>query len=90
YRCYVGGFEKKVKPTVFGNLASEDILEIWNSREFRRFRGEVIHYDFPFCYDCSVALCDYAQAEDFEQDCFLRTVPCGACMWCSGIFKCLT
>jgi putative metalloenzyme radical SAM/SPASM domain maturase len=89
YRCYVGGFEKRVEPTVFGELAATDILEIWNKEEFRRFRQAVLRYDFPFCFDCSFALCDYVQAEDFEQDCQMSTVPCGACLWCTGLFHCL-
>jgi putative metalloenzyme radical SAM/SPASM domain maturase len=89
YRCYLGGVEKQVKPAVLGDLASQDILEAWNGDAFRRFRQNVLKYDYPFCYDCNVALCDYAQAEDFEQDCYLRTVPCGACLWSTGLFHCL-
>jgi len=89
YRCYVGGWEKLVKPRVFGNLLEEDILEIWNKRDYCSFRESVIRYDFPFCFDCNFALCDYVQGEDFEQDCYVSSVPCGACLWCTSLFHCL-
>jgi len=50
----------------------------------------VLGYRFPFCFDCGFALCDYVAEEDFEQDCYLEQVPCGACLWCTGLFHCLT
>lgn len=89
YRCYVGGWEKHVKPWVFGNLRENDIIEIWNDQNYRSFRENVLHYNFPFCFDCSFALCDYVQGEHFEQDCYIESVPCGACLWCTGLFQCL-
>jgi putative metalloenzyme radical SAM/SPASM domain maturase len=88
-RCYVGGWEKQVKPWVFSNLHEKGIIEIWNDQDYRSFRENVLHYHFPFCFDCSFALCDYIQGEDFEQDCYMETVPCGACLWCTGLFQCL-
>jgi putative metalloenzyme radical SAM/SPASM domain maturase len=89
YRCYIGGWEKHVKPWVFGNLRERDLIEIWNDQNCRSFRENVLHYHFPFCFDCSFALCDYVQEEDFEQDCYIESVPCGACLWCTGLFQCL-
>ena len=89
YVCYVGGIEKQVKPWTFGNLRDRDILEIWNDAESRSFRERVLQYKFPFCFDCGFALCDYAGDADFEQDCYIERVPCGACLWCTGLFHCL-
>jgi putative metalloenzyme radical SAM/SPASM domain maturase len=89
YRCYIGGLVKYVRPESFGSLAEHSILSIWNASAFQAFRQGVLNYDFPFCYDCSVALCDYTQFEDFEQDCHISPVPCGACLWCTGLFRCL-
>lgn len=89
YSCYVGGIEKNVKPWVFGNLSDKDIIGIWNSPQYRQFRDAVSQYRFPFCFDCGFALCDYVQAEDFEQDCYIQGVPCGSCLWCTGLFRCL-
>ncbi len=89
YNCYIGGIEKMVKPWVFGDLRESSILEIWNSDRFRNFRNEVRRYEFPFCFDCGFALCNYVQDADFEQDCYTLKVPCGACLWCTGLFHCL-
>jgi putative metalloenzyme radical SAM/SPASM domain maturase len=88
YRCYVGGVEKRVAPHSFGNLRDHDILELWNGAAFRAFRGEVVRYEYPFCYDCNAALCTDAR-EEVVEDCYLGTVPCAACMWCTGVFQCL-
>lgn len=90
YQCFVGGHEKRIKPMTFGGLDQGNILDVWNAPRFSRFRQGVIKYDFPFCYDCRLALCDYAREEDFEQDCYTNEVPCGACLWCTGLFHCLT
>jgi putative metalloenzyme radical SAM/SPASM domain maturase len=89
YSCYVGGEVKRVKPLSFGNLAEADVLAIWNGADALAFREGVLRYDYPFCYDCNVALCDYVQEEEFTQDCHVNTVPCGACLWSTGVFQCL-
>jgi putative metalloenzyme radical SAM/SPASM domain maturase len=89
YACYVGGVAKQVKPWVLGNVRDRDILAIWNDAASRSFRERVLGYQFPFCFDCGFALCDYVGEEEFEQDCYLGQVPCGACLWCTGLFHCL-
>ena len=89
YACYVGGVTKRVKPWVFGNVRDRGIRAIWNDAASRSFREQVLGYKFPFCFDCGFALCDYVGEEEFEQDCYLGQVPCGACLWCTGLFHCL-
>jgi MoaA/NifB/PqqE/SkfB family radical SAM enzyme len=89
YQCHIGGLVKYVRPESFGSLEEQSLLSIWNAPVFQAFRQGVLKYDFPFCYDCSVALCDYTQFENFEQDCHISSVPCGACLWCTGLFRCL-
>ncbi|MEK6742979.1 MAG: radical SAM/SPASM family putative metalloenzyme maturase [Nitrospirota bacterium] len=89
YACFVGGVAKRVKPWVLGNLRDRDILAIWNDAASRSFRERVLRYKFPFCFDCGFALCDYVGEEEFEQDCYIEPVPCGACLWCTGLFHCL-
>jgi putative metalloenzyme radical SAM/SPASM domain maturase len=89
YDCHVGGRAKQVKPLSFGNLADADVLEIWNGAAARAFREAVLRYDYPFCYDCTFALCDYQQGPEFTQDCYMGAVPCGACLWSTGVFQCL-
>jgi len=89
-RAYAGGWLHPVQPRVFGNVAETGLLEIWNSREFRSYRENVLAGDHPFCPGCPSAPCDYIQAEPFAQDCYLNTEPCGACLWSSGLFQCLS
>jgi putative metalloenzyme radical SAM/SPASM domain maturase len=89
YDCFANGWNQTVKTKIFGNLADQDILQIWNSPEFSSFRQEVLAYDYPFCASCGVAPCDYVRAEEFEQDCHIRNVPCGSCLWSTGVFQCL-
>ena len=89
FACHLAGLVKVVEPRVFGNLREQGILETWNGAEWRAFRGDVTAYDFPFCYDCNLAMCDYVAGPDFEQDCHLSAVPCAACLWCTGPFGCL-
>jgi putative metalloenzyme radical SAM/SPASM domain maturase len=87
--AHVGGREQHVSPRVFGNLSEQSMEEIWNGPAYRRFRENVLRYDYPFCYNCSFALCDHVQLEPFEQDCYFNTEPCAACLWCMGMFQCL-
>ncbi len=90
YHCFASGWDQQVVPRVFGNLAERGILEIWNDPAFCAFREGVLAYDYPSCAGCSLAPCDYVQTEEFEQDCHIRNVPCGACLWCTGVFQCLS
>jgi putative metalloenzyme radical SAM/SPASM domain maturase len=89
YECFASGWNQMVKPKVFGNLARQGILEIWNNPEFSLFRKGVLAYDYPSCASCGLAPCDYVQTDEFQQDCHIRTVPCGSCLWCMGVFQCL-
>lgn len=89
YECFASGWTQTVKPKVFGNLVNQDMLGIWNNQEFSSFRGDVMAYDYPSCASCGLAPCDYVQNDGFEQDCHIRSVPCGACLWCTGVFQCL-
>lgn len=89
YECFASGWNQTVKPRVFGNLAHGDLLGIWNDAEYRSFRQEVLAYDYPSCASCGLAPCDYVQNDGFEQDCHVGSVPCGACLWCAGVFQCL-
>lgn len=90
YRCYASGWRQEVQTKVFGNITDSGILEIWNSPGYRKFRDQVTTYDYPSCASCSLAPCDYVQTDRFEQDCHIGEVPCGACLWCMGVFQCLS
>ncbi len=89
FTCYIGGLRKAVKRWSFGNIKEKNPLEIYNSTPYRSFGDSVIKYDFPYCYDCNFALCDLMELEDFLYDCFTNPIPCGACLWCGGLFYCM-
>lgn len=89
YGCHMFGRKKLVNPKVFGTVAERGILDIWNDPAFRSFREDVLLYDFPYCSNCNVVPCQFLLAEEFEQDCYANTVPCGDCFWCMGMFNCL-
>lgn len=90
FRCFASGWQQEVQPKVFGNLAESGVLEIWNSAAYRSFRAKVTDYAYPSCASCSLAPCDYVQTDRFEQDCHIGEIPCGACLWCMGVFQCLS
>jgi putative metalloenzyme radical SAM/SPASM domain maturase len=89
YSCFASSWQQQVQPKVFGNLTDRGILDTWNDPEFRSFRANVLAYDYPNCSGCGLAPCDYVQTDDFRQDCHIKEVPCGACLWCMGVFQCL-
>lgn len=89
YTSHAGGVVKHVEPRSYGNVAERDLLALWNEAPARAFRDAVLRYDFPRCYDCNLALCDYVKPGDSTGDCHLTTVPCGACLWSTGVFRCL-
>jgi len=90
YRCFINGREKFVIPKVFGDLSQTTAARIWNDPAYVEFRRSVAAYDYPFCSDCNLGkCCDYVQAEEFEQDCYINHEPCGDCLWCKGVFNCL-
>jgi putative metalloenzyme radical SAM/SPASM domain maturase len=89
YQCHASGWTQHVQPKVFGNIKRTGILDIWNSDAFKSFRRDVLEYDYPSCASCGLAPCDYVDGKEFEQDCHIRNVPCGACLWCMGVFQCL-
>lgn len=89
FTCYIAGLKKSVKRWSFGNVKEKNPLDIFNSSDYREFVDSVLRYDFPYCYDCNFALCDLMELEDFLYDCYTNYVPCGACLWCGGLFYCM-
>lgn len=87
--CHFSGRKKYVAPKEFGNLADADIQNIWNNEAFLSFRDEVLRHEYPVCSNCNLIPCEYIYAEEFEQDCYTNTIPCGDCFWCMGLFNCL-
>ncbi len=90
FQCHFSGRKKYVNKKVFGTIGEKGILEIWNDPPFRAFREEVLKHEYPFCSNCNLLPCEYIYCEEFEQDCYTNTVPCGDCFWCLGLFQCLS
>jgi putative metalloenzyme radical SAM/SPASM domain maturase len=90
FQCHFSGRKKYVSKKVFGTLADKGILSVWNDPPFRAFREEVLKHEYPFCSNCNLLPCEYIYCEEFEQDCYTNTVPCGDCFWCMGLFQCLS
>jgi MoaA/NifB/PqqE/SkfB family radical SAM enzyme len=90
YECHVAGLRKRVSPRTLGHVtAAGDLSGLWAGGAARAFRDEVRRYEFPFCYDCGFALCDLASDAEFHEDCHVGAVPCGACLWPTGLLRCL-
>lgn len=89
YHYYVNNSETAVGSRCFGRLASRGIFDIWNDPAFVSFRRNVLTYPYPYCFDCNFLLCGNMNTEEFEQDCYLNTEPCGACLWCMDMMQCL-
>jgi putative metalloenzyme radical SAM/SPASM domain maturase len=89
YTCHINGRKKFVQPKVFGNLTATCLETIWNAEDFRRFRNQVLSYDYPYCGNCTFAPCDYIGTASFSHDCHTLEVPCGDCPWCDGLLQCL-
>jgi len=87
--CHFSGRKKYVAPKEFGKVADKGIHDIWNDEAFLSFRDEVLRHEYPVCSNCNLIPCEYIYAEEFEQDCYTNTIPCGDCFWCMGLFNCL-
>ena len=88
-RSFANGWLHPVHPRVFGSVRERDILDIWNSKEFRTYRENVLRHDYPSCSCCNFAPCDLVQNDKFDLDCYANAEPCGGCLWSSGVFRCL-
>jgi len=91
HKChsYANGWQHPVQARIFGNVVDRGVLEIWNSKEFRSYRKNVLKHDYPSCTGCNCSPCDNVLNETFEQDCYVNAEPCGTCLWSSGVFRCL-
>jgi MoaA/NifB/PqqE/SkfB family radical SAM enzyme len=82
---YLQGYERKIESHTVGDVKSDPLGEIWDSKDYRNFREKVNSFDFSPCYLCGG--CTYS--EDNKEDCFGNTFPtCGGCLWAQGIIQC--
>ncbi|MGD9569153.1 MAG: radical SAM protein [Sedimentibacter sp.] len=77
--------KRKVTSYTLGNINKQNLKNIWNSEEYKKFRNKVDDFDFSPCYTC--ASCEFH--EENKEDCFGNTFPtCGGCLWGQGIIQC--
>lgn len=88
---YMDGEAKKLERRSFGSIRDQDLITLWNNREYREFREAAMSYDYPFCHSCSLGPCPDITGETtpFTNDCFGTAVPCGHCFWCFDGVRCL-
>ena len=71
----------------FGNINDEDIVSIWNKRDYLWFRFVVNNALYPSCTDCQFYEgCDYLR--DTHSDCWGNSPSCGNCLWARRILIC--
>ena len=85
YRCFVLGREKSIRQYTIGNVADENMTQIWNKQEYSDFRSRVKRFDFPPCIGCGG--CEFSESN--EEDCFGNPHPvCGDCLWAKRVILC--
>lgn len=78
---------KEIMPCSFGNIKNQNLLEIWNEREYTWFRFKVRNSLYPSCIDCKFRDgCSYL--ETTEIDCWGNRFSCADCLWFRGVIIC--
>ena len=84
---YVFGRRKRVRAFYFGNIMEDDLLSIWNRKDYEIFRFQNYASRYPSCVDCDyVEFCDYINST--EADCRANEPSCADCLWCRGLIEC--
>ena len=85
HRTFLYGLERRVRAHDFGNVRERDLLDIWDSEAYARFRDKVKAFDFSPCHVCGGC----SLLEKNEEDCYGNAFPaCGGCLWAQGIIQC--
>ena len=70
---------------IIGNIAEQNLANIWALPEHMAFRRKVQAFDFAPCVSCGG--CEMAKTN--EKDCLGNTFPtCGGCLWAQGVIQC--
>jgi len=87
YTEYVFGRKKTVLKHSFGNVGSESLKNIWESRQYVSFREMVRNNYYPSCIDCDlVEGCD--MVKDSSADCYTNSPSCADCLWARKVTFC--
>ncbi|AEA33756.1 tungsten cofactor oxidoreductase radical SAM maturase [Hippea maritima] len=84
---FVLGREKTIYTHTFGNVNSENLLDIWNKRDYKWFRFTVENALYPSCIDCNFNdSCSFVK--DTEMDCWGLSPSCADCLWSRNVIIC--
>ena len=81
------GVSRRVRRVVMGNLPEQDLLNIWQSPSYVRFRFAVRSGQMPSCLDCELAeYCSYTLENTC--DCLGNIPSCGSCPFAKNLSFC--
>lgn len=82
---YLHGKERVNRRHVLGNVAAQNLLDLWYEPEYVAYRERVQSFAFAPCTFCGG--CEMSEAN--EEDCFGNGMPsCGGCLWAQGLIHC--
>jgi MoaA/NifB/PqqE/SkfB family radical SAM enzyme len=83
----VFGRHKTLKQYSFGNLNEKSLNEIWEDKEYVKFRNKIYNNHYPSCPDCDlVDGCSLIHDVDF--DCHGESPNCADCLWARKFVFC--
>ena len=83
----VFGRYKTLKQYSFGNLNEKSLKEIWEDKEYVKFRKKIYNNHYPSCPDCDlVEGCSLIHDVDF--DCHGESPNCADCLWARKFVFC--
>jgi MoaA/NifB/PqqE/SkfB family radical SAM enzyme len=85
YDTFLHNRPRSVERHIVGNLADQELITIWNKKDYVDFRKRVYAFDFSPCTWCGG--CSYSETN--KDDCFANSFPtCGGCLWAQGVIQC--
>ncbi len=86
-KTYIHCIERVNEPIIFGDLRENDILTIWNSDNYAKFRFYVSIGAFPNCLDCELErYCTFTTSN--MHDCWGNSPTCSYCPFARGLAFC--
>ena len=83
----VFGRFKTIKQYSFGNIRDRSLKEIWEDKNYVRFRSKIYNNHYPSCPDCDlVEGCSLIHDVDF--DCHGESPNCADCLWARKFVFC--
>ena len=82
---YLNNVRRKITHCSFGNIKTEALSDIWNSKTYKSFRWKFDDFEFASCIYCGH--CELFSEN--KEDCIGNDHPaCGGCLWAEGVLSC--